>query len=267
MKKNFKILPSLQLLLFIVLIISNSCKKEPLPTVLFTFSPESGFVNDIITFTNTSLDAISYSWDFGDGSSSTDQNPTHGYTAAGTFTITLTATGDGGTSTATKTIEITVPFNIVPGVRIGNFKLSDNYQTLKSFTTGTGSHIVAGFGGGEYWHLISYDETGIAFAFSNNSSSLSNSAMPEQIYSYPPFEGRTEKGITYNNLLTDVAIAYGAPEVITTSGHYEYPSLGINFFADDTKTKVFEITITVPGKKSETPFSTLEEIAMGKFIY
>ena len=105
MKKNFRILPTLLLLI----LINNSCKKEPLPTVEFTFSPASALVNETITFTNTSQDATSYSWDFGDGGSTTTQSPTHSYSTAGTFTITLTATGEGGTSTGTKSITISYP--------------------------------------------------------------------------------------------------------------------------------------------------------------
>lgn len=92
----------------LLILINNSCKKEP-PTAIFTFSPASALVNETITFTNTSENATSYSWDFGDVGNSTSQNPTHSYSTAGTFTITLTATGDGGSSSATKTITISYP--------------------------------------------------------------------------------------------------------------------------------------------------------------
>lgn len=47
------------------------------------------------TFTNTSLNAETYSWDFGDGNSSTEENPVHTYAAEGTYTVELTASGFG----------------------------------------------------------------------------------------------------------------------------------------------------------------------------
>ena len=42
----------------------------------------------------------SWSWDFGDATTSTAQNPGHTYTAAGTYTVSLTVTGPGGADTA-----------------------------------------------------------------------------------------------------------------------------------------------------------------------
>lgn len=48
-------------------------------------------INDAISFTNTSTaDHLSYNWDFGDGNTSTDENPTHAYVNEGTYQITLT---------------------------------------------------------------------------------------------------------------------------------------------------------------------------------
>lgn len=58
-----------------------------------------------VTFSNFSQNATSYSWDFGDNSTSTEESPTHVYAAAGSYTVTLTATG---TSTATKTETFTL---------------------------------------------------------------------------------------------------------------------------------------------------------------
>ena len=65
-----------------------------------------GFAGSSVSFTNTSLNATSYSWDFGDGSAaSTEATPSHTYAAAGEYTVTLTATGSTTVSTS-KTIKI-----------------------------------------------------------------------------------------------------------------------------------------------------------------
>ena len=43
-----------------------------------------------ITFTNTSTDAVSYSWNFGDGTNSISENPIHTYAQSGTYIVSLT---------------------------------------------------------------------------------------------------------------------------------------------------------------------------------
>jgi PKD repeat protein len=48
------------------------------------------------------LQPMTYSWNFGDGMTSTDQNPTHTYTQAGMYTVTLTVTNAYGSDTAVK---------------------------------------------------------------------------------------------------------------------------------------------------------------------
>ena len=63
-------------------------------------TPPTGCVPYTAEFTNTSLAGQNFQWDFGDGSTSTDINPTHLYPVAGTYTITLIA---NDTSTCNKT--------------------------------------------------------------------------------------------------------------------------------------------------------------------
>ncbi|MBD1584137.1 S8 family serine peptidase [Pseudoalteromonas sp. S16_S37] len=57
------------------------------------------------TFTDTSTDAnndiVSWAWDFGDGSTSTEQNPSHTFAAAGTYTVSLTVTDETGLANTT----------------------------------------------------------------------------------------------------------------------------------------------------------------------
>jgi PKD repeat protein len=65
---------------------------EPNATALF--SPSTFLTtlpNALVQFTNASTNAISYQWDFGDGSQSTIQSPGHQYTTSGVFPVTLIA--------------------------------------------------------------------------------------------------------------------------------------------------------------------------------
>lgn len=63
----------------------------PVPTANFTWSPNPPVENKITQFTNLSVGAVRYLWDFGDGESSTEVNPAHQYNATGTFKATLYA--------------------------------------------------------------------------------------------------------------------------------------------------------------------------------
>jgi PKD repeat protein len=57
-------------------------------------------------FTNTSTNATSYLWDFGDGTTSTDVNPTHTYTTIENFNVVLTATNCGTNKLANEFINL-----------------------------------------------------------------------------------------------------------------------------------------------------------------
>jgi hypothetical protein len=69
------------------------------------FSSTNSFYTYV--FTNTSSNATSYSWDFGDGNTSNAANPLHIYAADGSYTVTLTATNSCG-ETSTKTLQVNV---------------------------------------------------------------------------------------------------------------------------------------------------------------
>lgn len=62
--------------------------------------------NQNITFSNQSYGATSVFWDFNDGTTSTQVNPTHTYTQNGTYNVSLTTNACNQTSTLTKTITI-----------------------------------------------------------------------------------------------------------------------------------------------------------------
>lgn len=73
--------------------------------------PRSGSAPLTVQFTDLStskLGIAAWSWDFGDGSTSTEQNPMYGYTSEGVYTVSLTITGPEGSDTATKVNYVSV---------------------------------------------------------------------------------------------------------------------------------------------------------------
>lgn len=82
-----------------------SCDGEdPIP------APEADFSLSVtgktITLSDGSTGADSYSWDFGDGNSSTDASPTHTYVGNGSYIVSLTVTNASGEDTRQEAIEI-----------------------------------------------------------------------------------------------------------------------------------------------------------------
>lgn len=70
----------------------------PLPLIAdFSFTPQTGEIPLTVAFSDLSQNALSWSWNFGDGSTgSLEENPSYTYQVAGDFVITLTVTGQGG---------------------------------------------------------------------------------------------------------------------------------------------------------------------------
>jgi serine protease len=78
---------------------------HPVPVASFTANPRNGDGPLVVQFTDTSMGHVSsHLWNFGDGTTSTEQNPAHTYTFKDTsdFTVSLSVTGLGGTDTETK---------------------------------------------------------------------------------------------------------------------------------------------------------------------
>ncbi len=74
----------------------------PLPIPNFTFA-----INEFnVVFVNNAVDSASYLWNFGDGNTSTQTNPTHTYTSSGNYVVTLTATNVCGSQTVTKNVTV-----------------------------------------------------------------------------------------------------------------------------------------------------------------
>ena len=86
-------------------IISCSDDEEPLA------APEASFTSTVdgktVTFTNTTVgEEVTYSWDFVDGNTSTEESPVYTYEANGNYIVKLVATNEGGEDDTESVLEI-----------------------------------------------------------------------------------------------------------------------------------------------------------------
>ena len=91
------------------LILSDYSYNDMVIDANFSASTRNGTTNTTFSFSDTSTGLPrTWLWNFGDGTTSTAQNPTHKYSTAGTYTVTLKATNAVSNDTETKTAYITV---------------------------------------------------------------------------------------------------------------------------------------------------------------
>ncbi len=120
--------------------------------------PVAGFSftkNDLtVKFTNTSKDddgdTLSYSWDFGDGQTSTEANPTVTYGKKGSYQVKLTVKdGNGGSNTKTATVDVIISDDTQVYKKVA-LRASENQYSPVLFTSK----------GNDVWVLDNYEFTG-----------------------------------------------------------------------------------------------------------
>jgi peptidyl-prolyl cis-trans isomerase B (cyclophilin B) len=79
------------------------------PVARFSAAPEKLVAPATVAFSNNSLNAETYSWDFGDGASSAEAAPLHRYAHSGNYTVTLKAVKGAKTVTHKQMIQVTAP--------------------------------------------------------------------------------------------------------------------------------------------------------------
>jgi len=109
MRKIVKLSTIICILLLTTLL--SGCTGNKAPNAIIQIEQDSGCVPSIVYFTGSGTDTDgsikSYLWNFGDGSTSNEQNPSHTFTNVGSYVVTLTVTDNGGvTGSVTKTISI-----------------------------------------------------------------------------------------------------------------------------------------------------------------
>ncbi len=102
---------------------------KSVPDVIFSYTS----LGKQVTFTNNSTGGISYLWDFGDGTTSTELNPVHIYNTIGSYAVSLTVTNECGSFSFTQIVDVKVNVNeigfiegisIYPNPNKGLFSLS-----------------------------------------------------------------------------------------------------------------------------------------------
>ncbi len=179
-------------LIFVIglaLFFTQSCEKNEEdqesatgPVAAFTANQTSITVGSSVDFTDQSKNSpTDWSWDFGDGGTSTQQNPSHTYNEAGTYIVSLTVTNNSGSDTETKTDYITVeqqlevdcPSTVTDydGNTYDVVKIGDQYwmaENLKVTHYAGGTPIQKVTGDTEWDNLTEPDK---AWCYYNNSSS------------------------------------------------------------------------------------------------
>jgi PKD repeat protein len=124
------------------------------PAVDFSGSPLSGLAPLSVSFTNlTTGQFTSLNWSFGDGTSSTANNPAKTYTNAGTYTVTLSASGPGGSNTLAR-MNYIVATNTPPPAPVADFNAGPRSGTVPltvtflNLSTGIMSSVNWAFGDG-----------------------------------------------------------------------------------------------------------------------
>lgn len=145
------------LLIFTLAVIVTSC--GPKPTSSFDYELTTAEAPLEIAFNNTSQNADTYFWDFGDGTSSTEANPKHMFYYGGTYNISLIASKNGQDNKSTKSItlresakrivEVETEFGVMK-IELFNFtpKHRDNFIKLaeEGYYDGTLFHrVMQGF--------------------------------------------------------------------------------------------------------------------------
>jgi PKD repeat protein len=156
------------------------------PTASFTFA-RSGMT---YTFTNVTTNATGFLWDFGDGETSVESNPTHTYQTGNIYTVTLSVTGVCGDVVRTITI------NTLPTPEFSS-----------SSTTGCAPESI------DFYNLSSPNAVGFLWQFEGGTPAVSNLAAPTVTYTVPG---------TYNVTLTATNIT-GLQNIVKT----DYITIGI----------------------------------------
>jgi C1A family cysteine protease len=173
----------------------------------------------IIQFDDASTNyPTSWLWNFGDGATSTLQNPSHTYNSSGTFNVTLTATNDFGDNSITKSSFITINLATAPTTTDGAC-FGPCSVTLYASGSGTLNWYDAASGG----NLINTGTSYITPVLNNTTTYYVQSKVSQPAQS-AGMAANTTNGIYFNNAGSNWALIFDAYTDITINSVVVYAS-------------------------------------------
>ena len=143
-----------------------------------TLAPVADFNSDVVSscdglinFSDQSaLFPTSWLWDFGDNTSSTQQNPVHQYTASGTYTVKMTATNANGNNQAVKSSFVTVNLSGAAPSGVNDNICGSGTANLSASASGSGTL---------YWYNASGSLVNTGTTYSPNCTGTTNFFVTE----------------------------------------------------------------------------------------
>ena len=195
--------------IFVLVFLFVSC--QVLPSILiasFTYSPTSPIADQAVQFTDTSTGGpTSWLWDFGDGITSTAQNPIHTYTAAASYTVTLNIANSSSSKSTILTITI-IPDESGYYIDTNNLEASDSNPGTSALPWKTISKANQTLVAGDTVYIKAGTYTTIA----------------------PLNSGTASNRITYSNYGSDIVTVQNASYGIQLDGKSYITVRGINFY-------------------------------------
>ncbi len=150
-------------------IASSLITVVPVPAANFSLDDATPAVNQTITFINESggEGLLAYSWDFGDGTTSQEKNPTHAYLGPGTYQVTLKVQNEFGQTETSQLIsvgqqpvaDIVIPETAVAGTLVNAQAFTDDTVTNIAWDMGDGRTYEGESINHVYWRAGDYNIT------------------------------------------------------------------------------------------------------------
>jgi len=257
------------------------------PVAEFSGTPTSGTAPLTVNFTDQSTNTpTSWSWNFGDGGTSTAQNPSHQYTAAGVYTVTLTATNAYGSDGETKTNYITVgqppvaaftgtPTSGTAPLTVNFTDQSTNTPTSWSWNFGDGGTSTVQNPSHQYTAAGVYTVTLTATnAYGSDGETKTNyitvtapGQAPVAAFTGTPTSGTAPLTVNFTDQSTNTPTSWswnfgdGGTSTVQNPSH-QYTAAGVytvtltatNAYGSDGETKTNYITVTAPGQPPVAAF-------------